>query len=377
MLQNQLFQQFHYALNPDGILFLGNSESLGGERDLFVAVDRKHKIFRRKGTATRQRVSARTSFRPPKFDLPEPEAGLKHSKGPGLRERMEKMLLDFHTPACVVIDQKHTILYIHGRTGKYLEPVAGEPTSNLVRMAREGLKTELATALRAVITGKETVRREGIQVKTNGDYQAINLTVRLLDGPPAMPDLILVIFEEIQTAPNEALINTSDGKPENTQSTSDHGLAVNRRIAQLEKAFKEKDEYLHAVINELEETNQDLKAANEELQATNEEMQSANEELETSKEELQSINEELNTINAELQNKNEELGKTNNDIFNLLASTEIATIFLDRDLHLRRFTPAIQRIYNFLPADIGRPIAHIVSNLDYERLIEDIQAGVI
>ena len=148
---------------------------------------------------------------------------------------------------------------------------------------------------------------------------------------------------------------------------------MNRQVAQLEKALKEKDEYLHAVINELEETNQDLKAANEELQATNEEMQSANEELETSKEELQSINEELSTINAELQNKNEELGKTNNDIFNLLASTEIATIFLDRDLHLRRFTPAIQRIYNFLPADIGRPIAHIVSNLVYEHLIEDIQ----
>jgi two-component system CheB/CheR fusion protein len=356
-------------LNPDGILFLGNSESIGANRDLFVALDRKCKIYQRKETVTQHHVPARTrtSFTPQQVDLPEPEAGFKRFKGLGLRERMEKTLLDFHTPACVIIDLKHTILYIHGRTGKYLEPVAGEATSNIVRMAREGLKTELVAALHDVITRKETVRREGIQVKTNGDYQAINLTVRLLEEPPAVPDLIMVIFEETQTSPNEALLNPSDGKPKNA------GFAANRRVAQLEKTLMEKDEYLHAVINELEETNQDLKATNEELQATNEEMQSANEELETSREELQSINEELSTINAELQSKNEELGKINNDIYNLLASTEIATMFLDLDLRLRRFTPAIQRIYNFLPTDLGRPIAHIVSNLAYERLTEDIR----
>ena len=351
-LQHQLFLQFHYALNPDGILFLGNSESLGGSKDLFVAVDRKHKIFRRSEAITINRIPPNTRIFPRESITTAPGAGSRALQAGGLRERMEKALLEFHTPACVLIDRKHTILYTHGRTGKYLEPVVGEPTSNLIRMAREGLKTELASALHSAITLKEIVRREGIQVKTNGDYQAINLTVQLLDGPPDMPDLIMVVFEEVQNFPYAAPLSTSAVKP------------MNRRIAQLEKANKEKDEYLHTLINELEETNQDLKANNEELQATNEEMQSANEELETSKEELQSINEELNTINAELQSKNEELGRINNDIFNLLSSTEIATIFLDRDLHLRRFTPAIQRIYNFLPTDIGRPIAHIVSNLD-------------
>ena len=370
-LQNQLFLQFHYALNPDGILFLGTSESLGGNKDLFAAVDRKCKIFRRGEAVTVHRIPPKT--RMVQRDHLAPGAGSRAPQAGGLRERMEKALLENHTPASVVIDPKHTILYTHGRTGKYLEPVAGEPTNNLMRLAREGLKTELATALHTVITHKETVRREGIQVKTNGDYQAINLTVRPLQGPPEMPDLILVIFEEVQTAPNEALLTTSDAKPESPRSASDRRIAANRLVAQLQKALKDKDEYLHTVINELEVTNQDLKATNEELQATNEEMQSANEELETSKEELQSINEELSTINGELQNKNEELGKTNNDIYNLLASTEIATIFLDLDLHLRRFTPAIQRIYNFLPTDIGRPIAHIVSNLVYEHLIEDIQ----
>ncbi len=365
-LQNQLFQQFHYALNPDGILFLGNSESLGGSKDLFFAVDRKHKIFRRNEVVTPQRVPQKARIFP-RDTLSRDrlttasEAGVKASQPSGLRERMEKALLEEHMPACVVVDQKHTILYSLGRTGKYLEPVVGEPTNNLVRMAREGLKSELATALHIFMTGKETVRRGGIQVKTNGDYQTINLTVRLLDGPPNTPELIMVVFEEAQTILIEAPVNTPDGKPKN------------RRFAQLEKAFKEKDEYLHTIITELEETNQDLKSANEELQATNEEMQSANEELETSKEELQSINEELSTINAELQSKNEELGRINNDIFNLLASTEIATIFLDLDLHLRRFTPATLQIYNFLPTDLGRPIAHIVSKLNYEHLIEDIQ----
>ena len=144
-------------------------------------------------------------------------------------------------------------------------------------------------------------------------------------------------------------------------------------MGQLEKELKEKDEYLHTIIDELEDANQDLKSSNEELQSMNEEMQSSNEELETSKEELQSINEELSTINAELQNKNEELSGVNNDIYNLLSSIEIGTIFLDLDLHIRRFTPAVDRIYNFLPGDIGRPIAHFVSNLAYDHLVQDIR----
>jgi two-component system CheB/CheR fusion protein len=361
VLQHQLFLQFHYALNPDGILFLGNSESLGGSKDLFVAVDRKYKIFRRKDMVAPDQFQPRNRLRQRDALTAAPGAELHAPQSGGLRDRVEKALLEEHTPPCVVIDQKHSVLYIHGRTGKYLEPVMGEVNNNIIRMAREGLKTELASALHTVASLRKTVRREGIQVKTNGDYQAINLTVRLLDGPPDTPDLILVIFEDISTIRHEPLGSGSSGK------------RGNRRIVQLETAFKEKDEYLHTVINELEETNQDLKATNEELQAANEEMQSANEELETSKEELQSINEELNTINAELQSKNEELGRINNDIFNLLTSTEIATIFLDLDLQIRRYTPAIQRIYKFLPTDIGRPIAHIVSSLDYPNLIADIQ----
>jgi two-component system CheB/CheR fusion protein len=368
VLQNQLFLQFHYSLNPEGILFLGNSESISGNSDLFAVIDRKHKIFQRKEALTQRLLKTKTRLVPQRVIPNDPESRTKRPMTGGLREWAEKALLEFYTPACVMIDQKHNILFIHGRTGKYLEPVPGEPNANLIRMAREGLKTALATAIHAAIEHKETVRREGVQVKTNGDYQAINLTVRPAEGPPEFGELIMVVFEEVASSPvSEKATKAPGEKSENARGAS------NRRVIQLEKELKEKDEYLHTIIDELEDTNQDLKSTNEELQSINEEMQSTNEELETSKEELQSINEELSTINAELQNKNEELSEVNNDIYNLLSSIDIGTIFLDLDLHIRRFTPTVTRIYNFLPTDVGRPIGHFVSSLDYDHLVNDIR----
>ena len=367
-LQIQLLQQFHYSLNPEGILFLGNSESIGRTKDLFEAVDRKHKIFRRKQVATQYRARAGRRSKLHRTALPEAGAGWKRSSAGGLREWIEKVLLEYYTPACVIVDAKNNILFIHGRTGKYLEPAAGEISSNLVRMAREGLKTELASALHAAAAHMQTVRREGLQIKTNGEYQALNLIVRPVDRLPGIPELrpefpelMMVIFEAVPGTVVRAAPQAS-----NATTTDQH-------VAQLEQALKEKDEYLHAIIDELERTNQDLRSANEELQSYNEEMQSANEELETSREELQSINEELVTTNAELQNKNEELYRINNDIHNLLDSTEIATIFLDLDLQIRWFTPQAQQIYNFRAADIGRPVGHLVSNLHDDHLVEDIQ----
>ena len=341
-LQSQLFLQFHYSLSPEGVLFLGNSESIGGNNDLFAVMDRKHKIFQRKEALAPPRGKIRTRLGVQKAIAYDVESPTNHATADGLREWAEKALLEFHTPACVIIDQKHTILFIHGRTGKYLEPVAGETSNNLIRMAREGLKTELASAIHAAVVHKETVRREGVQVKTNGDYQAINLTVRCATGPSGFGDLTMVVFEEAADSHSEETTPVTNGKkPETVRGTS------SRRVVQLEKELKEKDEYLHTIINELEDANQDLKSTNEEMQSTNEEMQSSNEELETSKEELQSINEELSTINAELQNKNEELSGVNNDIYNLLSSIEIGTIFLDLDLHIRRFTPAVNRNLQF------------------------------
>jgi PAS domain S-box-containing protein len=263
--------------------------------------------------------------------------------------------------ACVIIDQKHNILFTHGRTGKYLEPVSGETSNNLIRMAREGLKTELATAIHVAAAHKETVRREGLQVKTNGDYQSINLTVQLIEGPPEYGELIMVVFEEALSSPPGSS-NLPDKKLSSAQSAS------SRHIARLEKELKEKDDYLHTIITELEDTNQDLKSTNEELQSINEEMQSSNEELETSKEELQSINEELSTINAELQNKNEELSGLNNDVYNLLASIEIGMIFLDMDLTGPPVHPGDQSHLQFPASRYRAAHRHFVSKLENDHL---------
>ena len=213
-LQNQLFLQFHYALNPDGFLFLGTSESIGPNKDLFAVIDRKYKLFQRKEAVTLHHVHARARFTPPKVAAPEAGGPLIHPMDSGLRAWTERMLLEFHTPACVVIDQKHTILYVHGHTGKYLEPAEGETSTNLVRMAREGLKTELATALHIAISRKETVRREGILVKTDKDYQAINLTIQPVARPPDMPDLIMVVFEDVAAFPKEIATDNLRGKGE-------------------------------------------------------------------------------------------------------------------------------------------------------------------
>jgi two-component system, chemotaxis family, CheB/CheR fusion protein len=359
-LQSQLMQQFHYALNPEGFLFLGNSESLGSNGELFSVVDRKHKLYRRKEAVPQHRNRLKSRFLSRDTFAAEPYSAPTRQVSGGLGSWTEKLLLEFHTPACVVLDPQHNILLIHGRTGKYLEPVAGEVSNNLLRMAREGLKTELATALHAAVARQETVRRLGLQVKTNGDYQPINLTVQPVKGPAGYGDLVLVVFEEAELPAGEKA----------AQGTA--AIRKKSRATKLEQELKEKDDYLHTIIDELEQTNQDLKSANEELQSSNEEMQSTNEELETSKEELQSINEELQTINAELQTKNDELTRLNNDVYNLMAATEIGMIFVDLELQLRRFTPAIQHIYSFLPSDVGRPIEHFVSRLEYDHLVDDI-----
>jgi len=363
-LQKQLFPLFHYALNPGGVLFLGNSETIGSFSDLFGVIDRKHRLFYRMEAGPQDHTCTRIH---PSLPQAGP-AALGTSSHPArgrIRERTEKALLSFYTPACVMIDENHNILYFHGRTGKFLEPAPGETSANLPRMAREGLKADLMTAIHTATVNKEAVTRRGIRVKTNGEFQFVNLTVRPLAWEGDTVSLMMVVFEE---APGPAVEQapTAVTLPQE-----------NYQVAELEKALKEKDEYLTHIINELEEINQDLKSTNEELMSSNEEMQSTNEELETSKEELQSLNEELSTVNAELQNKNAELTALNNDVYNLLASTEIGTLFLDLDMQIRRFTPSIQRIYAILPEDAGRPLHHFHTNLNYPDLLEDIHRVIL
>ena len=363
-LQKQLFSLFHYALNPKGVLFLGNSESISNVNDLFAVIDRKHKIFERKEVKNSQRRPAVTQFVPPPVFVPHSSDTEFRNPAVQLQKWLEKTLLEYYTPSCVIVDGKYNIQFIHGHTGKYLEPAQGETSTNLLDMAREGLKTDLLSTIHRSMSRHEMVKQTGIKIKTNGDQQLINLTVRPVEEVPELTGLFLVVFEESRTV-------LAEGDKKEPGKT-----APDRRIAEFEQALKDKEEYLQSIIDEVEATNLDLKGTNEELLSSNEELQSTNEELETSKEELQSVNEELTTVNTELQKKNEELDRLNNDMYNLLSSTEIGTIFLDLDLKIRRFTPSANRIYNFMATDIGRPIGHFVSNLEYDHLAEDIQQVV-
>ncbi|MCX5998858.1 MAG: PAS domain-containing protein [Chloroflexi bacterium] len=370
-LQKRVISLFHYALNQDGFLFLGNSESIGESPDLFDAVERKWRLYRRKGVTSFRPVPREPALRlPGEVRPPLPVWAGHREKSPDVRVLTEKALLQQYAPASVVINERGEILYIHGHTGKYLEPALGEVSMDIARMAREGLRRQLTAAIRQAVNKKEPVRCPGLRVTTNGEVTTVNLTVAPFDpGTGAAEGLLLATFEDV--LPEEK------DKPETLAATATDDLAAkeDNRIEALERELQDKEEYLQTIIEELETSGEEMRSATEELQSANEELQSANEELETSGEELQSINEELSTVNTELQQKMDELSRASNDLSNLLAGTEIGTLFVDTQTCIRFFTPVAARVINLIPADVGRPVGHIVSNiLGYDLLVEDIHA---
>ncbi len=369
-LQKRVLSLFHYSLRSDGVLLLGNSESVGVSADLFAAVDKKWKLYRRRENVSIQRPLM--GFPRPTFltDIESAHGvdavGLE--KKTSLRELAETALLQNYTPACVIANEKADVLYIHGRTGKYLEPSPGEASLNILKMAREGVRLELATAIRKVIAQKIPVRYTGLEVKTNGERQTINLTVRPVLEPPGMRGLIMILFEDIGAENRAEAVETT---PDPATEDADR---IGSRVAGLEQELRAKEQYLQTTVEELETSNEELRSTNEELQSANEELQSTNEELETSKEELQSVNEELVMVNAEHQKKIDELSLANNDMNNLLAATGVGTVYLDHQLCIQRFTPAAAKVINLIQNDIGRPVDHISSNLmDYDHLVADAQ----
>jgi len=371
-LQKKIIPMFHYALNPDGFLLLGTSETVGEFGDLFAGLDRKLKMYQRKGDFHAPQRAALGSFLSP---LPATETALTPAAGKpaspeklSLRELTEHALLQQVAPAGVLVNNRGDILYIHGRTGAYLEPAPGEVglNNNILKMAREGLRRDLTVALHQAVTDREIVRSPGLRVKTNGDFTTVNLTIcPVVTGLTTSAEAILylVILEEAPLTAPEPL------------AALEAGPDTDARIVALQQELRAKEEYLQTTHEELETANEELKSSNEEMQSVNEELQSINEELETSKEELQSVNEELATVNAELQSKVADLTRANNDMNNLLAGTGIATIFVDHRLCILRFTPTATKIINLIQSDIGRPVGHIVSNLmGYDQLLTAIQA---
>jgi two-component system CheB/CheR fusion protein len=384
-LQKKIIPLFHYALNPGGILFLGSSETTGEFGNLFFTIDRRSKIYRKQNEPQKTGLYR---FMPPMTAANEPVARpqQKHAvRGKSLREITEKALIQQMVAAAVLVNAKGDILYLHGRTGSFLEPAQGEAgVNNIIKMAREGLQQQLATSLRKAVAGMESIKCPNLQVKTNGDFTTIHLTVKPLgrersgqtrqdtaqstDSP-----LILIIMETAEPPLRDKTALSADSAQDQTKYTKavDDDQAV---IAALRQELRAKEEYIQTTAEELETANEELRTSNEEMQSYNEELQSANEELETSKEELQSVNEELSTVNAELQNTVADLTRANDDMNNLLAGTGIASVFVDHQLRILRYTPAATRIINLIQTDIGRPVSHIVSNLeDYDSLEQDIR----
>jgi len=365
-LQKEIFPQFHYALNPGGILFLGSSESIGNFEDLFSAIDKKWKIYQRKDTPVSFPVS-KLSLLPvstKESSLTTFKSLSSESQAGTIARQIERLLLDRYAPVSIIINEHGKIVYIHGRTGKYLEPSTGQPSWNIIEMAREGLRLPLVSSLRiATKKGETEIISSGLRVKTNGDFETIDLKLEKILEPESLKDLFLVSFHP--------QVNESNSQLEGSAKPASILIDKPEEKEQLEQELFFTKESLRATIEELETSNEELKSTNEELQSTNEELQSSNEELETAKEEMQSLNEELNTVNSELQNKVESLSETNDDMQNLLNSTDIATIFLDSHLKIKRFTRQAKAIIKLIDSDVGRPLEDLVSTLKYDHLIDD------
>lgn len=276
------------------------------------------------------------------------------AKSPSLREAAEQQLLKRYSPAATVVTAQGDIVYVHERTGRYLELAAGNASLNVLQMAREGLRVPLGSAIRRAAAERQEVVEPQVQVQVNGEVAILDLIVTPFDGPASAGELLLVVFKEVDPRP---LSHQGD-----TGETA--GEAGQGQVAHLEQELRRTREYLEATV-------QDLEASNEELQSANEELQSANEELISAKEEMQSVNEELATVNDELESKIDELTRANGDLRNLLTSVEIGIIFLDRELNVLRFNPAVTGVFKLTDRDIGRPFAHVLSSLDYDYLIED------
>ncbi len=352
-LQKKLIILFNYSINPGGILLLGTSESIDKQSDKFTAIDDRLKIFKRSTIA----------LSPELVDFPsafyhtrefKKESHIVPKIVDNIQALTDQIILQRFAPPSVLINDKGDIIYISGRTGKYLEPVAGKANWNIYAMAREGLRHVLPGAIRRAILDVDTVILNDIKVGTNGGTQFVDITIVRLVKPEPIKGLIMVVFNDLKT-PTEHF--TTLGGPLK-RKTIYHYTALE---SELQRSYEE----LQSTREEMQISQEVLKTLNEELQSTNEELQSTNEELTTSKEEMQSMNEELQTVNIELQSKVSDFARSNDDMQNLLNSSEIAILFLDKELNIRRFSERVTGIIKLRNTDIGRFFTDIVSDLQY------------
>ena len=383
-LQERLIRNFHYALKPDGVLFLSASESINNHPELFATLDRRWKFFQAKHAGATDYPGMVDKW-VPVINKIAPAAGksaIDRSNASGassVGELSHRALLKIYAPASVTTDARGNILFVYGDTGRYLRPAPGPVSNNVIEMAREGLQLELRKAVLGAVAQATPVLDQSVLVKTQGDFSLVSFSVHLLSGPhgsastEAREPLLLVSFWEVAEAEHAKKRTTKQGVGKRAASGRS-GSTELERIGVLERELAYARESLQATINEQQRTNAELKSTNEELQSANEELQSSNEELETSKEELQSLNEETYTVNGELNAKVEQLSGIQNDMKNLLDSVNTGTLFLDHDLRIRRYTPQAVKVYRLIAADVGRPLSDITSSIQGEDLLDDLQS---
>lgn len=359
--QKKLIPLFHYSLRPGGLLLLGSAETVGSGTELFVPLGGKTRIFRRAdSTLNPEPVEFPPGFKGGSAADTEARGALKPIAS--LQSLADQLVLQRYAPPAVLVDDKGDIFYVSGRTGKYLEPAAGKANWNLFAMAREGLRYELTGAFQKALRQSEKISLHGLKVGTNGGEQAVDLTVQRLDETGPLHGLVMIVFTDV----------AASAFPAPAGAGARSGAAPrNVRFAELEHELRRIRAEARTTHEEMQTSQEELRSANEELQSTNEELQSTNEELTTSKEEMQSLNEELQTLNAELQAKVDEHTRSSNDMKNLLNSTDIATLFLDNELNVRRFTPQATKIIKLIAGDVGRPVTDLASELHYPDLAKD------
>jgi two-component system, chemotaxis family, CheB/CheR fusion protein len=358
-MQKKLLPLFHYSLNPGGILFLGSSETVGESAKLFSILDNKWKIYK-------ARDEGISSHPPIDFPLSHPPPAPRGLVREGSRSEMprlvERYLLEYHTPPALVVDQRGDIAYIHGRTGKYIEPPAGlVRTANAIEMARDPMKSLLPSLIRTATADKKESSRI-VRLTSNGRDLVVRVSVKPLIASE-LKGMFMILFYEM---PMEEKKETRDKK-------ADRKKADASRVRQLEEELRSTREGLQTTIEEFETSNEELRSMNEEYQSANEELQSANEELNSSKEEMQSLNEELETVNRQLESKNQELVKTNEDLKNLLDSLNLPVVFMDNQLRIKRFTSNANRLINLRETDVGRPLGDLTLRVKYKNLLEDAE----
>ncbi|NDU85750.1 MAG: chemotaxis protein CheB [Ferrovum sp.] len=359
-LQKKLLPLFYYSLRPGGILLLGSAETVGGHDELFLPLDAKARLFRRNSAPIRALDVV--------FPTRYPPTHLIHAMNTttepaplNVQILVDQLVQQKFAPAAVLVNASGDLIYVSGRTGKYLEPASGKVNWNIHAMAREGLRQEIAIALPKALRSNHDIVCRHVDVIGHSTVQRVNLTVHPVQEAAELGGMALLVFADVEMS----------------EAIPDHGSGAtimgNPRARELKSALNRAQLEMKSLQEEMQISQEELKSINEELQSTNEELQSTNEELTTSKEEMQSLNEELQTVNIELQSKVDELSVTNNDMKNLLNSTDIATIFLDNTQHVRRFTSQATRLYKLIPGDVGRLLSDIVTDLVYPSLLRDVE----